>query len=102
MVSLVCVQVYGRQDSHSQVMIPKAPSVLSLHYDLCIGRSKCAVFLSGLGTLEHLTLTSFLHFFPTPLVTLDLECLFLLLEEWLSLLLECFGGLSSEPLEPFP
>lgn len=102
MVSLVCVQVCGRQDLHSQTMTPKAPYVLSVHFHLCIGRSECAVFLSGLGTLEYLTLTSFLHFFPTPLVTLDLECRFLLLEEWLSWLLECFGGLSSEPAQRKP
>ncbi|EDL10328.1 mCG146107, partial [Mus musculus] len=35
-------------------------------------------------------------------VTLDLECRFLLLEEWLSWLLECFGGLSSEPAQRKP
>lgn len=53
--------------------------------------------LSSRHSLEHLWLTRVFHFFPTPLVTFDLECRFLLLEEWLSLLPECLGGLSSEP-----
>lgn len=50
--------------------------------------------LSVLGTLRTSRTNRVSHFFPTPLVTLDLECRLLLREEWLSLLPGC---LSSEP-----
>lgn len=84
---------------------PKAPSPLSVCtvcFNLLAGRSKWFHFpLSSRRSLEHLWLTRVFHFFPTPLVTFDLECRFLLLEEWLSLLAGCLGGLSSEPFVPF-
>lgn len=49
MANLTCVQGNGRQDLHSQIMIPKVPSVpsvSSVHFDLHIGRSECVLLPS--------------------------------------------------------
>lgn len=71
--------------------------------DFLTGRPKPFRFSCGSRhSWEHLWLTRVFYFFPTPLVTFDLECRFRLLEEWLSLLPGCLGGLSSEPFVPFP
>ena len=62
------------------------------------GKSSRLRPLPVLGTpWKHLYEPGSFHFFPTPLVTFDLECRFLLLEEWLSLLPGCLVGPSSEP-----
>lgn len=82
-------------------MTPKSPLLVAMAPHGCPpNREVCKPFCFPLGSrhsLGRLQLTRFFHFFPTPLVTFDLECRFLLLEEWLSLLPGCLGGLSSEP-----
>lgn len=79
---------------------PRAPSPRpdGCVFALRTGRSTPSRFpLSSRHSLGHLRRARRFHFFPTPLVTFDLACRFLLLEEWLSLLPGCLGGLSSEP-----
>lgn len=105
--SALCGWFCAKQDLHPHIMTPpQSPPLLFLFalyvLNLLAGRFKWFRFpLSSRHSLEHLWLTRVFHFFPTPLVTFDLECRFLLLEEWLSLLPECLGGLSSEPFAPF-
>lgn len=87
-------------------MTPEPPLLVPMALRVCPPHGEVHTIpfpLSVLGTLWDICdEPGIFHFFPTPLVTFDLECRFLLLEEWLSLLPGCLGGLSSEPFEPFP